>query len=328
MKNTSDAQFDQYNYELLPFCAIIGPTASGKTELALALAEETGADILCVDAIQVYRRLDVGSAKPTSQERSRIRHFGLDLASPLENFSASRFAQYAEPILQLALKEKRRLILCGGTGLYYRALLEGFFEAPDPDPDLRGSLQRRLQAEGLPALYAELRRLDPAAAASIHPRDARRALRALEIIRQTGQTVSRLRQGQQIKPWLALTRFLGVLRERDELARRIEKRTQWMYHNGLIEETLFLMELGCSPRLTVMQALGYKECYQYLKGKISLPEAMVSTASGTRRYSKRQMTWFRRQCPSQWISWENRKDLQEIVRQSLQIWLNSDNYRG
>jgi len=328
MKNTSGAPNVQYSGDSLPFCAIIGPTASGKTELALALAEETGADILCVDAIQVYRRLDVGSAKPTPQERARARHYGLDIASPLENFSASRFAQYAEPILQQTLKKNRRLILCGGTGLYYRALLEGFFEAPDPDPELRSALRRRLQDEGLPALYNELQRLDPSAASSIHPHDARRALRALEIILQTGQTVSVLRQSQQPKPWLSLTRFLGVAREREELASRIEKRAQWMYCNGLIEETVFLMELGCSPNLTVMQALGYKECHQYLKSKISLQEAMNSTASSTRRYSKRQMTWFRRQCPTQWIFWRNRKDLQEIVRQSLQIWLNSDNYRG
>ncbi len=323
-QNTSRPVFIQRTPQAAPlFFAIVGPTASGKTALSLSVAQKLGADILCVDAMQVYRRLDIGTAKPTREERALVFHYGLDLASPLEHFNASKYAHYAEPILKCAWEKQRPLVLCGGTGLYYRALLEGFFEVPDPDSEIRATLHARLQSEGGGQLYHELQQRDPPTAAAIHPNDSRRVLRALEIIYQTGETVSHFRAQQKKKPWFARTFFLGIQREREDLHSLIEQRTGWMYSNGLIEETIELMRLGCRPAHTVMQALGYKEGYAYLRGIISRDEAVAQTIHGTQRYAKRQMTWFRNQCRPCWIAWENQKDFQEIVNQSLQLWQNS-----
>ncbi|MGC9326193.1 MAG: tRNA (adenosine(37)-N6)-dimethylallyltransferase MiaA [Candidatus Hinthialibacter sp.] len=326
MKNTNSRGYNQRTIDPpLKFCAVVGPTASGKTELALALAERSGADILCVDAMQTYRGLDVGSAKPTREERARAAHYGLDVASPLESFSASRFAQYAEPLLAAAREKNRPLILCGGTGLYYRSLLEGLFEAPDPDPDLRARLNERAVKEGSAALYAELSAADPETAGTIHPNDARRVTRALEIIAQTGMRVSELRRRQQKKGWIEETCFIGLQRDPADLDERIEARTQWMYENGLIEETVRLLMMGCTRRHTALQALGYKECYDYLQGRCSLAEARERTAKETKRYARRQYTWFRRQFPTHWIRINNCADFAQIVKESLQLWRNSDN---
>lgn len=326
MKNTSSLASNQRTISPPPlFCAIAGPTASGKTDLALALAEKMGCSILCVDAVQVYRGLNVGSAKPTGRERGRIVHYGLDLASPLEHFSASRFAQYAEPILKRCFHDRKPLILCGGTGLYYRALLEGLFEAPDPDPLLRARLNRRAVSEGSAILYAELTRLDPETALSIHPHDTRRITRALEIMAQTGSSVAELRRRQQQKPWMHHTRFIGIDWPRERLHERIAQRTLWMYQNGLIDETRSMILRGCSPQHTALLALGYKECHEYLHGRIGLSDAIERTVIETRRYARRQYTWFNRQTPTNWIKINNFTDLRQMVDESLQLWQKSDN---
>lgn len=326
MQNTHDSFLDRHRIGARPrFIAVVGPTASGKTELALSLAEQLGCEILCVDAMQVYRGLDIGSAKPTPHERGLIAHHGLDLASPLEHFSASRFTHYAEPILEAAQRENRSLVLCGGTGLYYRALLEGLFEAPDPDPELRAQLNERALREESGVLHNELRSRDPEIAETIHPNDARRITRALEIIYQTGCSVTELRRRQKRKPWISDTLFLGILRNRDELAERINRRTAWMYENGLIEETRMMLRLGCSSRQTALQALGYKECLGYLQSRFALEEARELTALETRRYARRQMTWFRIQFPTQWIEINSCKESRQIVDESLQLLSRSDN---
>lgn len=326
MQNTSSLEFNQRTISVQPrFCAIVGPTASGKTALAIALAEYLDSEILCVDAIQVYRGLNIGSAKPDIEERNGIVHHGLDLVSPLEQFSAARFECYAEKKIIEAIDNNKILVLCGGTGLYYRALLEGFFEAPDPEPELRAELYRRAEHEGLEALYAELEASDAETAQKIHPNDARRIIRAMEIMKQTGVSVTELRRSQKRKPWFDQTVFIGIQREREDLVDRINRRTNWMYENGLVEETRWLLEIGCGSQNTAMQALGYKECYEYLLGRYSLSESIELTARETSRYARRQMTWFRRQCPTKWINANNAIDLRQIVEESLQLWRNSDN---
>ena len=205
------------------FYAVVGPTASGKTDLSLALAEQLGAEILCVDSMQVYQGLDIGTAKPSAEEQQRVRHYGLDLVPPLVNFSAAQFEEYAEPILAKAWKEEKPLVLCGGTGLYYRALLEGFFIVPDPDMDLRESLKKRAEAEGREALFNELTQRDPETAAKIHPNDIRRAMRALEIIFQTGKTVSELRASQVKKRWKEAIFYLGIQRDKKNIGYKDRK---------------------------------------------------------------------------------------------------------
>lgn len=300
--------------------AIVGTTASGKTDLALSIAERLGCAILCVDSMQVYRSLDIGTAKPTQKQRSRVPHYGLDLAEPSEPFHAMRFETYAVPLVQSALKSGTPLILCGGTGLYFRALLEGFFDAPESDPQVRAALQQRHQHEGGEALYAELERIDPATAATIHPNDARRVIRSLEIIQQTGEPVSELRARQQSRGWLQQTCFVGIERDPEELAQRIQQRSRWMYDNGLVEETQSLIERGCDPTWTAMQALGYKECHQFLTGEWTRQQALEETTRGTVRYARRQRTWFRHQTDVHWLQADETTSLDEISDQCLNQW--------
>jgi tRNA dimethylallyltransferase len=327
MKNTGSHASDQHPTTVQPLLyAIVGPTASGKTELALALAEHFQTDILCVDAMQVYTGLDIGTAKPTPAEQQRVTHHGINLVSPTQNFSAAQFASYAEALLNKHEQANQPLVLCGGTGLYYRALLEGFFATPDPDPNLRSQLRQRAETMGNAALFNELARKDPQTAQTMHPNDVRRVVRALEIIQQTGMPVSQLRAEQQKKSWLARTRFLGILRDKDPLCARIDKRTRWMYDNGLIEETVSLAKLHCTKDNTCLQALGYKECYEHLLGECSLETAIENTIVATRQYAKRQMTWFKRQFPTTWISWPETGNFQEILTISLQLLVNSGNY--
>ena len=307
------------------FCAITGATATGKTELALALAERMECDVVAVDAMQVYEGLDIGTAKPTPAQRERVRHHGLDLVSPLETFNAHHYCQAVEPVLEEAWRRKTQLILCGGTGLYFRALLEGFFEAPDADPALRQELKERCRAEGCEALYAELAAQDPETAASIHPHDARRILRALEIMKQTGETVSALKKRQIQKPWGQVTRFIGLRRESEDLAERINLRTKRMYREGLVEETEHLIRMGCTLEHTALQGLGYRQCYGYLTGQTSLEEAEERTIHATRQYARRQKTWFRHQFPTDWLDISATKDFMEYLNKSLQVWLKHGN---
>ncbi|MBI1388435.1 MAG: tRNA (adenosine(37)-N6)-dimethylallyltransferase MiaA [bacterium] len=323
MQNTSTPPRNQHETRRRAlFLALAGPTASGKTDLSLALADALGAEILCVDAMQVYQGLDVGSAKPAPDERARVVHHGLDLVSPLENYSASRFAAEMEPLLEDAVRRERPLILCGGTGLYFRALLEGLFEAPDPDPGLREALKRRALAEGGAALYAELEARDPVAAAGIHPNDERRVIRALELMEQTGETVSALRARQKRKTWADQTVYFGPRRDPGDLANRIQIRTRWMFDNGLVDETRRLIDMGCDESHTSLQALGYKECRDFLLGRMTREEAAEAVERGTRQYAKRQMTWFRRQFDVNWIDWKKEESLEEKCNICLKLWIN------
>ena len=321
MQNTSRVLINQQSSQQTPLIyAIVGPTASGKTEFAISLANRLQCDILCVDAFQVYRGMDIGTAKPSYQERSLVCHHGLDLVSPLEPFSASRFAIYAESILEQTITKENPIVLCGGTGLYYRSLLEGFFTVPDPDPEIRQSLLDRANIN-LDEIYQELKKKDPITAEQIHPNDVRRITRALEILYQTGKSISELKKTQGKKPWIDYCQFLGIQWDRDILHQRIEQRTQWMYSSGIIDETIRLIEIGCHPHHTSMQALGYKECYSYCMGKISLLGAIELTTRETRRYARRQITWFRHQFPTHWLQINLNNDFGKIVEQSLHLWV-------
>ncbi len=302
------------------FCAIAGPTASGKTQLALQLAERKGVEIVSVDSMQVYRGLDIGTAKPTKEEQRCVRHYGLDLVNPDTWFSADRYTEMMEPVLEEAWRRGAPLLLCGGTGLYFRALLEGFISTPRPDPNLRNRLYERLKKRGNEAVYRELQAIDPNTALELHPNDSRRVLRGLEIYYQTGKPLSVLKESQPRKPWMENTVFVGLRWPREAIRERIQQRSAWMYKNGLIEETEWLMSLGLDESLTAMQALGYKECRKYIQGEISLEQAVEWTARNTSRYAKRQMTWFRHQFPLHWVDCGADKPAKEIVEECLQIW--------
>jgi len=296
--------------------AIAGPTALGKSEIAVQLAECFGGEILNVDSMQVYRGLDVGTGKPGPDLCARIPHHLLDLADPWEEFNASRFASAGELVLRDVLARGRLPILCGGTGLYFRALLEGFFDAPSPPKEIRETLERQYRTEGLGPLRERLEAIDPEWAKRILPQDARRTIRALEVYETTGQKPSDLQKDQEAKPWLKRTLMLGVQAPWPVVDQRIEERVERMFRDGILREAEWLAGMGGGSR-TVRQAIGYKEIFPYLRGEITLNQAKIDLKSATRRFARRQMTWFRHQTKAIWLENTDLENMKKKIREFL-----------
>ena len=277
-----------------PVVAILGPTASGKSALALDLAQQLGGEILCCDSMQVYRGMDIGTAKPTPEERAAIPHHLLDLVTPAEQFHAAAWAEAARTIIQDAEKRERLPIIVGGTGLYFRALVRGLFEAPRPDPAIRARHQAEAAQLGIPALHKRLSEIDQAAASKILPGDLVRISRALEVFEQTGTTISELRRQQPVAP--PPLRIFSVLLDfdLDYLRTRIAARVDHMIAAGFVDEVRSLRAAGFASARS-MQALGYKQLGQHLDGALTLDAAVADTKSATSAYARRQRTWFRRE---------------------------------
>jgi tRNA dimethylallyltransferase len=277
-----------------PVVAILGPTASGKSALALDLAQQLGGEILCCDSMQVYRGMDIGTAKPTPEERAAIPHHLLDLVTPAEQFHAAAWAEAARTIIQDAEKRERLPIIVGGTGLYFRALVRGLFEAPRPDPAIRARHQAEAVQLGIPALHKRLSEIDQAAASKILPGDLVRISRALEVFEQTGTTISELRRQQPVAP--PPLRIFSVLLDfdLDYLRTRIAARVDHMIAAGFVDEVRSLRAAGFASARS-MQALGYKQLGQHLDGALTLAAAVADTKSATSAYARRQRTWFRRE---------------------------------
>lgn len=279
--------------------AIVGPTGTGKSALALWLAGALGAEIVSADSRQVYRGLDVGTAKPSAEERARVPHHLIDVADPDEPFDVARYRRLATEAIAAIVARGRRVILCGGSGLYHRVLLYGLCAAPAGPPGLRQAL---LGASGGDArrLYAWLQRLDRAAAARLHPHDRVRIVRALEVVLGSGRRLSEWQRGHGFRerPFDALTIALDLPREVH--ARRIEERCRAMLAGGLVEEVESL-RARYGPELPVLGTLGYREVGQMLAGKCSAEESLVAMAAATRQLAKRQRTWFRHQAEAEWF---------------------------
>jgi tRNA dimethylallyltransferase len=277
-----------------PVVAILGPTASGKSALGLELAERLGGEILCCDSMQVYRGMDIGTAKATSEERAAIPHHLLDLISPGEQFHAAAWAEAAIALIRDAEQRERLPIIVGGTGLYFRALVRGLFEAPRPDPAIRARHQAQAASLGIPALHERLRLVDPEAAAKILPGDLVRISRALEVYEQTGVTISEQRRQKAVAP--APLRVFSVLLEfdMDTLRSRIAARVDHMMAAGFVDEVRGLRAAGFASARS-MQALGYKQLGLNLDGALSLEAAVADIKSATAAYARRQRTWFRRE---------------------------------
>jgi tRNA dimethylallyltransferase len=277
-----------------PVVAILGPTASGKSTLGLELAERLGGEILCCDSMQVYRGMDIGTAKATSAERAAIPHYLLDLISPAEQFHAAAWAEAARTLIGQCAARERLPIIIGGTGLYFRALLRGLFEAPRPDPEIRARHQAEASQVGTAALHERLCAIDPAAAATINPADLVRISRALEVFEQTGTTMTELRR-QKAPPPPPLRMFSVVLDfELDHLRPRIAARVDRMMAAGFLDEVRDLRAAGYASARS-MQALGYKQLGEHLDGKVDLDTAVAGIKSATAAYARRQRTWFRRE---------------------------------
>ena len=278
---------------------IVGPTATGKSDLAVALAERFGGEIVNADSRQVYRCLDIGTAKPPPEVRRRIPHHLFDIVRPDEEFSVALYTRLAREVVEDIARRGRLPILVGGTGHYIWALLEGYQVPPiPPDPELRRRLRDRAEREGPEALYAELKAADPEAAARIDPRNLRRVIRALEVITKTGRKFSELRL-KNPPPWDPF--IIGLTLDRQKLYRRIDRRVEEMIAAGWVDEVRRLLEKGYSPELPALTGHGYRWLAKYLKGEIPLEEAIARTKNEIHNYARHQYAWFRLSDPR--ITW-------------------------
>ena len=303
---------------------VAGPTASGKTALAIDLAKEWDGEVVSCDSMQVYRRMDIGTAKPTAEEMRGIPHHMIDVADPEEPFSVSRYCAMATPIVEDILSRGRTVILAGGTGLYMDSLIRGGDFAPCPSTGRREELERLAETQGIETLCDMLRRVDPDSAARLHPSDRKRIIRALEVYLETGITITEHDRRTKLAPPKYDPLWLGIdFAERSELYRRIDLRVERMLEAGLIDEIRGLLASGLSPACTAMQAIGYKEFAAALEGKCSMAEATALVQQSSRRYAKRQLTWFRRNSAMQWlIRGESREEISSQARQRLRYFDN------
>jgi tRNA dimethylallyltransferase len=282
-----------------PFLALVGPTASGKTEAAIGVARTLDAEIVSVDSMLVYRGMDVGTAKPSVEELDRVPHHLIDVVDPQEAFSVARYQVLAHEALEGIRRRGRRALLAGGSGLYFRAAVDDL-EFPGTDPATRAELEAQADALGADVLYARLADVDPVAASRIDPANVRRTVRALEVAAITGRPFSSFAEAWERFP-RDRVRAAGVSVSRDVLGGRIQARVSAMVELGLLEEVRSLVERGFGEWLTASQAIGYAEFARHLAGELSLDEAVVGTVKRTKELARRQMAWFRRDPRIRWF---------------------------
>jgi len=286
---------------LPPLIAIVGPTASGKSSLALRVARARGGEIVSCDSLQVYRGLDIGSAKATLAERRDVRHHLIDVVGPDDAFSAAEYSRLARAAIAGITNRHRLPIVAGGTGLYLKALLEGLFEGPARDEGRRRRLESLAERFGDPRLHRLLRSLDPAAAERIQPADRVRIVRALEVYWATGRPITE-HHGAGAEPLQGhRILLLGLDPDRESLRRVVEKRTRAMLAAGLVDEVRRLLDAGLPPTARPLQAIGYRDALAVLKGKSTPEQAQQAIVTATMRFAKRQMTWFRHQADVTWF---------------------------
>ncbi len=293
---------------------IAGPTASGKTSLSIALAKLYDAEIVSCDSMQIYKGMDIGTAKPTREEMGDIPHHMLDVADPREDFSVSRYCELATPIVDDILERGKTAIIVGGTGLYMDALIRGNAFAPCPSTGMREKLEKQADEEGMDAMLSLLHSIDPIAAGKLHIADRKRVLRALEVYYETGETITAHNEKTKLLPsryhpvWFALQD-----KNRQDLYDRIDRRVEVMLQEGLIDEIRKLLAAGIPEKCTALQAIGYKEFIDALQGRCTLAEATALVQQSSRRYAKRQLTWFRRNEAIHWLTRAQGEDTEEIV---------------
>lgn len=296
---------------------IAGPTASGKTALAVSLAKALDGEVVSCDSMQIYRRMDIGTAKPTTEEMCGIPHHMLDVAEPDEDFSVSRYVEMADACVQDILARGKTAIICGGTGLYMDSLIAGRTFAPFPSTGQRELLEHYADEQGIEAVYDMLKDADPETAERLHLSDRKRIIRAMEVFLETGLPISyHNAQSKQIPPkyeplWLGID-----FTDRQTLYARIEQRVDQMMRDGLTDEVRDLLNSVIPAKCTAMQAIGYKELAQALRGECTEPQAVDAIKQGSRRYAKRQLTWFRR---NESIRWLLRRGSEDISAQALEI---------
>ena len=303
---------------------IAGPTASGKTALAVELAKEYNGEVVSCDSMYVYKRMNIGTAKPSPEEMDGIVHHMIDVADADEDFSVSRYCAAAGPIVDDIISRGKTAIIAGGTGLYMDSLIKGNDFAPFPSTGVRQRLEQETDEIGMDAMMERLRSIDPEAAARIH--DRKRMIRALEVYYETGETITAHNLRTQAIPPKYSPLWLGLdFEDRSELYRRIDLRVDIMLQQGLVEEIRELLASGIPAKCTAMQAIGYKEFVAALEGAIPIEEAADQVRSAARQYAQRQLTWFRRNKNIHWILRKNGESGEEILEKARQILIHFDN---
>ena len=303
---------------------IVGPTATGKTRLAVALAKALDGEVISCDSMQLYRGMDIGTAKVTPDEAQGVPHHMIDVADPAEAFSVGRFTDMAAPIARDILARGRTAILAGGTGLYMDALVLGRSFAPYPTTGKREMLEALAEREGVGAVQAMLRQFDPAAAERLHPGDRRRIIRAVEVYLETGMTITEHDRLSKLEPprfrpvWIGLNYV-----NREDLYRRIDKRVDEMMAAGLDDELDRLLAAGVPETATSMQAIGYKELLRSRRGEISRQTAVEDIKRGSRNYAKRQLTWLRRNPDVRWIMLGAAPEFEEVFRRAAKLLMDA-----
>ena len=297
-----------------PILVILGPTASGKTDVALAVARATGAEILSVDSMQVYRGMDLGTAKPSPAERAAVPHHLLDVVNPDESFTVARFVELADGVIADAKRRRVPLIATGGTPLYYKALFEGLFEGPAADQSTRSRLRDLPNEE----LFRRLSQVDPAAAARIHPNDQKRLVRALEVYELTGQPISSFQTHWASGERRHAAVWVGLGWDREALNRRINARVKAMMAGGWLDEARRLLATYPTLSHTAAEATGYRELIDHLRGKLSLEDAVEQIKIATRQLARRQMKWFRRFKDVTWLAGD--QPAQVLAGQIVDRW--------
>ena len=304
---------------------VVGPTASGKTALAVELAKSFNGEVISCDSMQIYRRMDIGTAKPTFDEMQGIPHHMIDICEPDEAFSVSRYVELADPILQDVLARGKTAVIAGGTGLYVDALIRGNDFAPFPSTGCRERLEARAEAEGMEVLTEELRAIDPEALERSQG-NPRRIIRALEVWQETGETITAHNLRTQAIPDKYSPLWIGLdFEERQTLYDRIDLRVELMVKDGLLEEIRGILDSGIPEDATAMQAIGYKEFIDAMAGRDTLENAVAKLQQSSRRYAKRQLTWFRKNKNIHWICRKNGQSSDEIFETARQLVRKFDN---
>ena len=302
---------------------LTGPTAVGKTELSLKLAQAVGGEIISADSMQVYRHMDIGSAKIRPEEMLGVRHHLIDCYEPWEEFHVVEFQRAAKAAMEDVWSRGRLPVLTGGTGFYIQALVRDIdFTETGGDPAYRAGLERLAEERGADYLHGELMRVDPAAAEEIHAHNVKRTIRALEYFHYTGEPISSHNERERKKESPYRFAYFVLNRERSELYRRIDRRVDQRMEAGLLEEVKRLKEMGCTRGMVSMQGLGYKELLEYLDGELSLPEAVEKIKRDTRHFAKRQLTWFKREQDVIWLNREEYENEDALLAAILQICRN------
>ena len=304
------------NHPAEPAIVITGPTATGKTSLAIEIATRLRGEIISIDSRQIFRHMDIGTAKPDPNALAQVKHHFVNIKNPDESYSAGRFGQEVRQLINSLHQEKILPVLVGGSGLYLQAVLDGFFEDESDHEEIRSWLRERMAEEGLQSLHAELGKLDPLAQARLSPNDAPRVLRALELAHGQGGALSLQWQERPARPLECIPLAFCLTMARDRLYRRIDQRVEAMMRKGLLDEVRRLVEMGYGRDCRVMGTLGYQEILNYLDGRCSLAAAVNLIKRRSRQYAKRQLTWFRKDRRLRWLNldvWARQGVLERIT---------------